>query len=299
MHEDRGLFEEVIDAASDYLRNSRETVEKDYYVTMILKKLAETRELPCVFKGGTSLAKCFRCINRFSEDIDITFTEHLGEARRKKLKYRVLKPIADELGLIIKNWERVESDKDYNAYLFSYDPIFEYPNDIIKPEVKVETSLVSYAFPTEIKKVGNLAYDFLKLENGDIIRQYDLFPFDMRVQSLNRTFVDKIFALCDYYMEGKSSRYSRHLYDLVKLKQLVLLDDELKALILEVREHRSKLSICPSAKSEIDIHDKIYEFCSNDFYKKDYEKVTEYFISDFIPYEEALCNIKEIADKLF
>ena len=31
-----------------------------------------------------------------SEDIDITFTEHLGEARRKKLKYKILKPIADE-----------------------------------------------------------------------------------------------------------------------------------------------------------------------------------------------------------
>lgn len=81
-HEDREFFREVVDFVSSQLGLSRETVEKDYYVTMILKLLAQTHEL-CVFKGGTSLSKCFHAIERFSEDIDITFTEHLGEARRK------------------------------------------------------------------------------------------------------------------------------------------------------------------------------------------------------------------------
>ena len=49
-------------------------IEKDYYVTMILRLLSEQLEL-CVFKGGTSLSKGFHVINRFSEDIDITFNE--------------------------------------------------------------------------------------------------------------------------------------------------------------------------------------------------------------------------------
>lgn len=299
LHKDRELFKEVIDAASDYSGVSREAVEKDYYVTMILKKLAETKELPCVFKGGTSLSKCFHCIDRFSEDIDITFTEHLGEARRRKLKYKVLKPIADELGLVIRNWEKIESDKDYNAYFFSYDPISEYSDDVIKPEVKLETALVSYAFPTEVRSVGNLTYDFLVVDNEEIIKSYDLAPFDMRVQSLNRTFIDKVFALCDYYMVGKSKRYSRHLYDLYKLRQFIPIDDELKTLVSEVRKHRSRLSICPSAKQDINVHDKIYEFCDSDFYKTDYDKITDYFISEVIPYEKTICNIKEIADALF
>lgn len=35
LHEDRELFIEVIEAASDYLGVSKETIEKDYYVTMI------------------------------------------------------------------------------------------------------------------------------------------------------------------------------------------------------------------------------------------------------------------------
>ncbi len=153
LHEDREIFKDVIEASSNYLGVSKETIEKDYYVTMILKRLAHVKELPCVFKGGTSLSKCFQCIDRFSEDVDITFAEHLGEARRKKLKYKVIKPIADELGLVIRNWDKIESDKDYNAYFLIYNPISEYANNIIKPEVKLETALVSYAFPTEIKSV--------------------------------------------------------------------------------------------------------------------------------------------------
>ena len=58
-----------------------------------------------MFKGGTSLSKAFRVIDRFSEDIDITFTEHLGESRRKKLKYNIIKPAGDNIGLEIKNWD--------------------------------------------------------------------------------------------------------------------------------------------------------------------------------------------------
>lgn len=42
MHEDREFFREVVDSVSSQLGLSRETVEKDYYVTMILKLLAQT-----------------------------------------------------------------------------------------------------------------------------------------------------------------------------------------------------------------------------------------------------------------
>ena len=87
--ENRELFRDVILLTSQKLEVSEDIVEKDYYVTMILKKLSVI-EYPVVFKGGTSLSKAFHVIDRFSEDIDITFTEHLGEARRKKLKYNIL-----------------------------------------------------------------------------------------------------------------------------------------------------------------------------------------------------------------
>ncbi len=269
------------------------------YITMILKKLAQTKELSCVFKGGTSLSKCFQCINRYSEDIDITFAEHLGTARRKRLKYKVLGPIAEELGMEIKNWNSIESNRDYNAYFFSYNPISEYADDVIKPEVKLETSLISYAFPTEIRSVENLSHDFLRIKNQKLSHEFGLEPFEMRVQSVSRTFIDKIFALCDYYMEGKSKRYSRHLYDLYKLRPLITVDEGFEELISQVREHRSRLPVCPSAKPDVDVGKKIHEFCDNDFYKADYRSVTDYFTAEEVSYEDTIQNIEEIADELF
>lgn len=73
-----------------------------------------------LFKGGTSLSKAYHVIDRFSEDIDITFEEHLGEGRRKKIKYQLLQPISEDLDLAIDNWKSIESDKDYNHTMTSY-----------------------------------------------------------------------------------------------------------------------------------------------------------------------------------
>ena len=48
-------------------------VEKDFWVCWVLKRLFESPELSkqLVFKGGTSLAKVHKLIERFSEDIDL------------------------------------------------------------------------------------------------------------------------------------------------------------------------------------------------------------------------------------
>lgn len=58
-------------------------VEKDFWVCWTLDALFHGRRAGAprlLFKGGTSLSKAFRLINRFSEDIDITvFRQDLGE----------------------------------------------------------------------------------------------------------------------------------------------------------------------------------------------------------------------------
>src|ERR1700733_12162372 len=55
-------------------RNSTTTaVEKDFWVCWTLKHLFALKRVPELrFKGGTSLSKVFRLIDRFSEDIDIS-----------------------------------------------------------------------------------------------------------------------------------------------------------------------------------------------------------------------------------
>ena len=44
----------------------------------------------------------------------------------------------------------------------------------IPPYVKLETSLMSYAFPTEEKELGNYILDALGTEEEELITRYDL-----------------------------------------------------------------------------------------------------------------------------
>ena len=63
LHEDKELFREVVAEVNAQTGVAQTIIEKDYYVTMILKLLSE--RLPeIVFKGGTSLSKCFHLIER-------------------------------------------------------------------------------------------------------------------------------------------------------------------------------------------------------------------------------------------
>ena len=295
LHRDRETFKNLIEQASDSSGRTPAVIEKDYYVTLILKLLSEQLK-NCVFKGGTSLSKGFRVIDRFSEDIDITFDEHLGESRRKKLKNIVLKGISEELGMPIANWEETQSDRDYNVYLFSYESVLDFQDDRLPQYVKLETALGSYSFPTQIVEIRNYIGDYLEgRKRRDMAEQFSLGRFPMKLQALERTYIDKVFALCDYYLQGRSKRRSRHLYDIYKLTPLIRFDEKFAALIKEVREHRSKMKVCPSAQNTVDVPAVILEFCDNSFYREDYQTVTSYFVADFVPYEEAIGQMRMLA----
>ena len=46
-------------------------LEKDYWVTQVLRTIAQHAPDDSVFKDGSSLTKGYRCIQRFSEGIDV------------------------------------------------------------------------------------------------------------------------------------------------------------------------------------------------------------------------------------
>ncbi len=58
LHEDKGLFFDVVNAASEKLNIPMAVIEKDYYVTMILKLLSSKSE-NCVFKGELRFQNAF------------------------------------------------------------------------------------------------------------------------------------------------------------------------------------------------------------------------------------------------
>lgn len=297
--EDRELLRDIIVTVSEKAGVDESIVEKDYYVTMILHELVR-RNPDVVFKGGTSLSKAYHVIERFSEDIDITFEEHLGESRRKKIKYQLMQPISEELILPIDNWNNIESDKDYNHYDFRYKSVGAEDECGLRPYIKLETALMSYAYPTEKKTITNMIYDNLAQEEPELIQEYELEPFEMKVQTLSRTMADKLFAVCDYYMLGKSTRNSRHLYDIYKLRKYVTLDDEFKKLFADIRKHRAKMNIkvTPSAREDVDLYAMAEKLMQEDFYVDDYHESTLKLIPDHVIYQTVKDNYLDILRRI-
>lgn len=96
LHKDRERFPEAINLTEHQTGIMAQIIEKDYYVTMILRLLAD-RLSYIVFKGGTSLSKCHKAIKRFSEDIDLRqiLNFHRAIERRSNMSSLIL----------LKNWD--------------------------------------------------------------------------------------------------------------------------------------------------------------------------------------------------
>ena len=295
LHKDKDLFRDVIAATAKDQKRPAAIVEKDYYVTMVLKLLAQTAH-GCVFKGGTSLSKCYHVIDRFSEDIDITFSDKLTQGERQKLKNEVIANISKELEMPISNWNQTKSRRDYNCYNFDYEPIEEAINQNLHPGVKMEVTLGSIAFPTSELLVDSYIYQFLSKENMDIVDEFGLNPFKMTLQNLERTFADKVFAICDYYMDGNIKGHSRHIYDLYMIFPKIIFDENYKALVKEVRKHRAQMNICPSAQEGVDISKLLKDIVDKNIYKTDYKEITTYFQNEPLEYDKVIGVLSKVAD---
>ena len=293
LHKDKEEFINAVNLASEYFHILPVIVEKDYYVTMILRELSE-RQGFVVFKGGTSLSKCHKAIKRFSEDIDITIDSKLSQGQMKKLK-EVIKDIAAELGLAIPNIEETRSRRSYNRYILEYQSALSEPDDAVQSAVLMETSFAEVSFPTVILQVHSYIGDMMTKEAPDELENFHLEPFEMKVQGLDRTLVDKVFAICDYYMQDRVKKHSRHIYDIYKLLQIVPLTEEFRALIQEVRSVRAMTNICPSAQPEVNVPDMLNFLIENEIYKDDYEKITARILEEDVNYETAIEAVKKIA----
>ncbi|MBR4474069.1 MAG: nucleotidyl transferase AbiEii/AbiGii toxin family protein [Oscillospiraceae bacterium] len=295
LHDNKEEFRNAVLYAADQNRLTPDAVEKDYYVTLILKGLKE--RLPfIVFKGGTSLSKCHKVINRFSEDIDVTIDTKLSQGQMGKVKDAV-KAVAEELGITIPNIEETRSRRSYNKYLMAYETITEKLNVDLQPTVILETSFAEVSFPTVILPVHSYVGDIIQTEALEMVEAYGLLPFEMKVQGIDRTMVDKVFAICDYHMKGDVHRHSRHIYDIYKLLPFVPMNDNLRKLIKEVREVRAKnVSICHSAQPGVDVPGILKDIINDDVYRADYESVTSRILEEQILYETAIEAVRKIAE---
>lgn len=292
LHNDKENFDIAIRAASRHFNVSPAIIEKDYYATLILRELV--KQVPgLLFKGGTSLSKCYKIIDRFSEDIDITLdSEHQSQSNRKNLKY-VIVDICNTLGLKLLNKDETRSRRDYNCYKIDY--LSRYSLLGLNSQLLVETVFIVKSFPDEVKQASSMIYDYLKaVGNEEAIKQFELEPFCIRVQTLDRTLIDKVFAICDYMLDNKTKRNSRHIYDLSRLIKLVKLDDNLRPLVREVRENRKSKTKSYSAQDSINIPELLQQMIDTEFFKKDYEDSTEKLLFIPVSYEESIKALETI-----
>ena len=293
LHEDKKQFSHIINRISYQTGRMGKMIEKDYYVTMILRLLSS--EMPfVVFKGGTSLSKCYKIISRFSEDIDVTVDQNLSQGQKKKLKYGIVDAI-QQMGLEILNLNETRSRRDYNRYIVAYESVLPKLNETVQPVIYLETSFTTIAFPTVIMPVDSMIGDILKAEAPELLKRYDLNAFCMKVQGLDRTLVDKVFAVCDYYLQNRVRKHSRHLYDIYKLLPLVRQDDTFHALVQEVRSVRKPSPICPSAKDGVNVPELLSEIVRNEAYREDYRNLTERLLEEEVDYDTAVTALKRIA----
>ena len=297
LHNNREQFAEAINLAVFKTGLAPEIVEKDYYITLILRKLSEMFDF-VVFKGGTSLSKCHKVIDRFSEDIDITIDNSLSQGQKKKLKYGIVE-IAEEFGMKISNIDDIRSRRDYNCYRIEYDSVLHFTSGAVNPMVIMETSFTEVSFPTVTLAVGSYIGKLLQEEAPEMLTEYSLNPFEMKVQGLDRTLIDKVFAVCDYYLSGRVKKHSRHIYDIYKLLPLVSQDDDFRKLIHEVREVRSKASICLSAQPDVDVTELLYKIIHDEVYKEDYNTLTVRLLKEKVDYNDAIQALRKIADSGF
>ncbi len=277
-------WKEIIETVARELGRTEQMVEKDTIQSMFLLELSKS-SLPFVFKGGTSLSKAYQLIDRFSEDIDLSMNKKPTEAEKRKSKKAII-GIAESLGLTLTNADKIMSRHDYNKYVFKYESLFT----AAPLEIVIETSYYQMVYPVEMHEVTSFVGRFCEDREITLPVPFDAAKFSMKVQSVERTFVDKVFAICDYRIQNMQDRDSRHLYDICKLISVIKLDNDLDELIDIVREDRMKSMNNPSAQPEHDIPQMLKKIISSRFYESDYQNITQKLLYETISYDEAVKN---------
>ena len=245
LHEDPQAFSELVQATAEAVGLPQIYVEKDYWVTKALKHLAESIHFnTVVFKGGTSLSKAFRLVERFSEDIDLAvLAADKSDSARKVLIKNVATVAAT--GLIeIGDDLRVSKGSKYRK------SVYRYPRNVegvefgqASPELLIEVNAFGHPQPYELRHIQTLiAENLLKLGRDDLIAQFSLQTFPIHVLSVKRTLVEKVLGLIkDSYYQNPVARLTdrmRHLYDIC----LILRQDDCKVFV----QSEAFITLCES-----------------------------------------------------
>lgn len=219
------------------------SVEKDFWVCWTLRELFR---LPRVgthltFKGGTSLSKAWKLIERFSEDIDIIVDKEAlgfggGAAPDMAPSNKQRKTRLEELMNASRDWVQgllqpalasaIEAALGGSGWQLEVDPdmadgqclLFHYPSAFspgaagyVRPVVKIELGARSDDWPHEERTIQPYVIEHFPALDPDS-------AFDVRVLTAERTFWEKACLLHEETFrpadKPRKIRMARHYYDL-------------------------------------------------------------------------------------
>lgn len=260
---------ELFTAASDATGMVPIILEKDFWVCWTLRELFQLPRIGehLIFKGGTSLSKAYRVIQRFSEDIDISIDraflgfagtdapeaaasnkecqrriDALKAASQQKIRQE-LQPaltgsIEQRLGNV-KNWsiEFDEGDPDGQTLLFHYpSSLPSHVSGYIRRSVKIEMGARSDHWPSESRSIT----PYVAEQFPDGFQE----PTCMvKVLSAERTFWEKATILhAEFHRPAEKAspdRLSRHYYDFDALIQSGIAKTASLDLLARVSTHKA------------------------------------------------------------
>ena len=229
-------------------------VEKDFWVSLMLKYLYSDSPWKhrLLFKGGTSLSKCYGAIHRFSEDIDLLLDwRELGypeegpeeEKTRKKQEQSNDQLMAKtERFLLGRMCPRMKSDldkilkKEFEIETIGPNIVFRYPcafdTSTIKNEILMEIGPRGlWGIPVSRSIQSYVAERLPKLCGEQI---------GVRTLSLEHTFCEKLVILHTVACREKvPERYSRHYYDVSCIRRYSNFSPN-PELVKEIAEFKSR-----------------------------------------------------------
>ena len=249
-------------------------LEKDLWVVWALRALFESPMAgDLTFKGGTSLSKVYRVIDRFSEDIDLTYDirklipDLIGEggefpASRSQadkwtqaVRHRLPGWIEENIQPAIKEAlardgleAQLELGGQGNDKLFLHYPALTQGTGYIAPTITLEFGGRATGEPHEVFQV-------VSCDIADHLPDVSFPTASPQVMSIARTFWEKATAIHVFCAQGRirSERYARHWHDLVAIARsphfaTVLADRQVAT---NVARHKSHFFIEKDADGQV------------------------------------------------
>jgi hypothetical protein len=226
LHLGKVLFRQAIQFTSDQLRIPAIYIEKDYWVTYALHTIFNNAiGADTVFKGGTSLSKCYNMIDRFSEDIDLVVLRREGETDNKlKSKLKIISEVVAEVLPEVDVPEVTRKMGMNRKTAHTYEKEFKGSYGQVRDVIILESTWLGYFEPYTTRSINSFVGDMM-INNGqsEIAESYGLLPFDLLVLEPTRTICEKIMSLVRFSYSispiNDLKKKIRHIYDLHQLLQ--------------------------------------------------------------------------------